>query len=239
MKYHPRIIFILTSLVVMLLSGCAPTKPYVLADYQRDPEFNMLELLATGVVLGGVTVSAYPVTVEERNALTKQLEDVLTQFSLYRINTPIKLSERVGNELYEQLMEYFYKNRTLKVEDFSELQSLYTPARYILFVHIDSDQTRQHTVHHSGALEYRSIRIVTGRMYIFNLDTAQTTLYTRIAIRDVNSNNVQQVSGGASLSILLGNVVAQVALGGYPELPTKEHAMYRFFLGVADQIPSN
>lgn len=221
------------------ISSCAPIKPYKLAEYKRDPQFNLIEMLATGLVLGGVTVTAYPVNVDERNALTDQLEDVITKFSLYRINTPEKLSKRISGEEYESLLEYFKENKTIPIAEIKKLKGLMTPARYLLFVNIDSNEVIQKQLYHSNSIEYRSMRTIVATVNIVNLETSKSALFTRIAMQDVKSNNVQQLGVGGSVGILLGNVIAQVSFGGYPELPTTTHALYRVFLGVADLIPSS
>jgi len=221
-----------------VLEGCAPTKPYVLSDLKRDPQFTMLEVLATGVVLGGVTVTGFPVIDQDRAELNAMLEEVLTKYSLYRINTPVKLSERVDAARYAGMLDYFREHRILPDTDFKELSAMYTPARYLLFVNIDSDSVQQYTDDEPGAVAYNAVRIMSAHLYIFNMDTSALTLFTGIAIRDVNTNRVQQLGGGG-LGVLLGNVVAQVAMGGFPEPPSRVHALYKLFLAVADQIPSN
>lgn len=230
------LLLLLTSLFSV---GCAPVKPYRLADYKRDPQFNMLEVLATGVVLGGVTVTGFPVSQEERKAFTAQLEDVLIHFSMYRVNTPIKLSEQVSPESYEQMLNYFKTHNALPDSDIKQLKGMYTPARYLLFVNIDGEDIKQYTVNNPDAVEYRSVRMMAARLYIFNMDTSAVTLYTRISVKNAKKNSVQKIQVGSGFGMLLGNVVAQVALGGYPEPPTREETLYKLFLGVAEQIPSN
>ena len=222
----------------IVLVGCAPVKPYILKDYHRDPQFNRLEVLATGVVLGGITASDHELTNDERKALMSQLEEVMTQFSLYRINTPVKLSERLEPEQYEKVMDYFHEHSTLEESEFRKLAGLYIPARYLLFVTLDGDSLKQYTEDQPGEVAYITARIMAARLYIFNMQTSDLTLFTHIAVKDINAKKVQKIGGG-SIGIFLGNIIAQAALGGYPEPPVRAHTLYKLFFAVADQIPSN
>jgi len=230
------------SLIIVLLSsfiaGCAPIKPYVLSDYHRDPQFNRLEVLATGVVLGGITSSNVDLKDDERTALLAQLEDVLTKYSLYRINTPVKLTERIEPEQYKDLLEYFKQHSTLPESEFRKLEGLYAPARYLLFVTLDGDNVKQYTEDLPGEIAYVAARIMTARLYIFNMQTSAATLFTRIAIKDVNANKVQKL-GGDNVGFLIGNIIAQATFGGFPEPPDRTHALYKLFYAVADQIPNS
>ena len=214
-------------------------KPYVLADLQRDPEFNLIEMLATGLVLGGVTVSAFPVTVDERKQITAQLEDVLTQFSLYRINTPMTLAKRISAEEHERLLEYFKSNKTIATADIKQLQTLYTPARYLLFVNIDSDKVTRRRVRQPNSIEFRSIRTVVITLNIISMLTEKPALYTKIALNNVNTNNVQLMSGRGGGDAIFGSLMAQVTFGGFPEPPTITDTLYKVFLAVADQVPNS
>ena len=214
-------------------------KPYVLADLQRDPEFNLIEMLATGLVLGGVTVSAFPVTVDERKQITAQLEDVLTQFSLYRINTPMTLAKRISAEEHERLLEYFKSNKTIATADIKQLQTLYTPARYLLFVNIDSDKVTRRRVRQPNSIEFRSIRTVVVTLNIISMLTEKPALYTKIALNNVNTNNVQLMSGRGGGDPIFGSLMAQVTFGGFPEPPTITDTLYKVFLAVADQVPNS
>lgn len=233
--------FIKTSiavLTVLILSSCAPVKPYILKDEQRDPEFVLVEMLATGLVLGGVTVTAFPVTVEERNAITAQLEDVLTHFSFYRILTPPTLATRVSNDKYKALLSYFEKNKTLPVEEFENLKTIYTPARYILFVNIDDNMVSQRKIFNPDSIDFVTIRTLVATLNIMSMETGKPALFTRITYKDTNSNSVQRMGarGGAGL---FGSVIAEVTFGGFPEPPPLHQSLYKLFLAVADQVPSN
>lgn len=221
--------------VIILLAGCAPTKPYLLNDVQRDPQFTLIEMLATGLVLGGVTVTAFPVTVEERNAITAQLEDVLTQFSFYKVLTPEPLGKRIETQRYESILKYFEKNKTIPVEEIKSLRSIYTPARYILFVNIDSNTVSRRKVFNPDSVEYRSIRTIQATLNIINLDTETPVLFTQITFRDVNSESIQRFGARG----VFGNMIAQVTFGGFPEPPSTTQTLYKVFLAVADQVPSN
>jgi hypothetical protein len=220
------------------LISCAPVKPYILSDLQRDPQFVLIEMLASGLVLGGVTVTAFPASVEERNAITAQLEDVLTQFSFYKVLTPPTLSKRVSQEKYEKILEFFEKHRTIPADELKNLKTIYTPARYILFVNIDSNTVSQRKNYHPDSIEFQSVRTIVATLNIMSMETEQPALYTRIAYSDVNSTSMQRMRGGAGVS-LFGGVMSQVTFGGFPEPPTTEHTLYRVFLAVADLIPSN
>ena len=225
------------TLVVSLLASCAPMKPYVLTDYQRDPEFVLIEMLATGLVLGGVTVTAFPVTVEERNAITAQLEDVLTQFSFYKYNTPMTLARRVSEEKYEQIMAQFEKHQTISGEDINYLKSVYTPARYVLFVNIDNNQVLERTVHSPDSIEFQTVRTIDATLNIISLQTAKPALFTRIRMNDVNTNSIPKLTVRAGAGVFFGSIVAQATFGDYPEPPPTQQTLYRVFLAVADQVP--
>jgi len=217
--------------------ACAPVKPYVLTDLQRDPEFILIEMLATGLALGGVTVTAFPATVEERNAFTAQLDDVLKHFSFYRILTPQPLSQQVSNDRYQQILNYFEKHQTIPVDEIKNLRSVYTHARYILFVNIDHNSVSQRRVNNPDSIEFQSVRTIGVTMNIISLATEKSALFTRITLNDVNSSSVQKLRGGGVG--LFGSVIAQVTFGGFPEPPPLEHTLYKVFLAVADQVPSN
>lgn len=220
------------------LISCAPVKPYVLTDLQRDPQFVLIEMLATGLVLGGVTVTAFPVTVEERNAITAQLEDVLTQFSFYKVLTPPTLAEKVSREKYEKILDHFEKHRTIPADVIKNLKTIYTPARYILFVNIDRNTVSQRKVYNPDSIEFQSVRTVVVTLNIISMETQKPALFTRIAINDVNTNSMQRMRSGAGVG-LFGGVIAQVTFGGFPEPPATERTLYKVFLAVADQVPSN
>ena len=238
MKYRPLLKIVFGVLLTFTVTCCAPTKPYILSDVQRDPQFVLVEMLATGLVLGGVTVSAFPVTVEERDAITAQLEDVLTQFSFYKVLTPPVLSKRVSKEKYEYLLGEFEKTRTLPVEEIKNLKSIYTPARYILFVNIDSNTVSQRKAYNPDSIDFLTVRTLVATLNIISLDTEMPALFTHITYKDSNVNSVQRLSarGGSGF---FGSVFAQVAFGGFPEPPPLEQSLYKLFLAVADQVPSN
>jgi len=230
-------ILLIGVLLFSALVGCAPVKPYLLHDYHRDPQFTRLEVLATGVVLGGITAADHKISNDERKALLAQLEQVLTQYSLYRINTPVKLSERLEPEQYQNLLDYFSEHSSLPETEFQKLAGLYTPARYLLFVTLDGDSIKQYSEDLPGEIAYVTARIMTARLYIFNMQTSELTLFTHISIKDGNSKTIQKI-GGQGAGFLLGNIIAQATFGGYPEPPTREHSLYKLFFAVADQIPS-
>ena len=228
--------FLGISLFVVLVS-CAPVKPYVLDDIERDPQFVLVEMLATGLALGGVTVTAFPVTVEERDSLTAQLEDVLNQFSFYKVLTPPTLAKRVPREKYDQLLEYFKTNKTLPSEEIKKLQTLYTPARYILFVNIDKNVISRRKVYNPDSIDFLTVRTLVATLNILNLDTQKPALFTHITYKDASTNSVQRL--GARSVGTFGSIMAQVTFGGFPEPPPLQQSLYKLFLAVADQVPSN
>ncbi|WP_455375985.1 hypothetical protein [Kaarinaea lacus] len=238
MRHSIHLKLLAVFLVVAWLIACAPVKPYVLIDTQRDPEFILVEMLATGLVLGGVTVTAFPVTVEERNAITAQLEDVLTQFSFYRVLTPDTLAKKVSQEKYQKILNYFEEHRTIPADEIKNLKSIYTPARYILFVNIDSNTVSQRKVHNPDSIDFQSVRTIVATLNIISLDTELPALFTRISLSDVNSTSVQRLRGGGGAG-LFGGVIAQMTFGGFPDPPPLENTLYKVFLAVADQVPSN
>lgn len=224
---------------ILLLASCAPMKPYVLTDFQRDPEFVLIEMLATGLVLGGVTVTAFPVSIDERNAITAQLEDVLTQFSFYKYNTPITLAKRVSEEKYEEILAHFEKYNTISNEDIEYLKSIYTPARYVLFVNIDQNLVSERRVHNPDAIEFQSIRTLIATLNIISLQTASPALFTRIRFSDVNANSMPRLRARGGSGVFFGSIVAQATFGGFPEPPPLKQTLYKIFLAVADQVPHN
>lgn len=233
-SFTKRLTIVLT---MMLLVSCAPTKPYVLTDYHRDPEFILIEMLATGLVLGGVTVTAFPVTTEERNAITAQLEDVLTQFSFYQYNTPMTLAKRVSDEKYEEIMAHFEKYKTISVEQINYLKSVYTPARYILFVNIDKNIVSERRAHNPDSIEFQSVRTISATLNIISLQTTQPALFTRIHMSNVNTNSIPNLRVRGGSGIFFGSVIAQATFGDFPEPPSLQQTLYRLFLAVADQVP--
>lgn len=226
-------------LSAVFLVSCAPAKPYILKDYQRDPEFILIEMLATGLVLGGVTVTAFPVTKEERNSITAQLEDVLTNFSFYKFNTPVALAKRVTEEKYEALLTHFQKYKTIPNEEIQHLKTLYTPARYVLFVNIDSNVVTQDSVHNPDSIDFISTRTISATLNIISLETAKPALFTRISYSDSTSNSIQRLRTRGGAGLLFGNIMAQVTFGGYPDPPAIEKTLYKLFLAIADQVPHN
>ena len=237
MQFINKCKLVLSFVVLLDLISCAPVKPYVLADVQRDPQFVLVEMLATGLALGGVTVTAFPVTVEERDAMTAQLEDVLTQFSFYKVLTPPTLATRVSRERYEKLLDYFKTNKTLPSEEIKSLKGLYTPARYILFVNIDENVISRRKVYNPDSVDYLTVRTLVATLNILSLDTEKPALFTQITYKDTSANSVQRL--GARGVGSFGSIMAQVTFGGFPEPPPLQQSLYKLFLAVSDQVPHN
>jgi len=238
MKKRSLLYLLLCALVILVLSSCAPTKPYILDDIQRDPQFVLVEMLASGLALGGVTISAFPTTVEERDAMTSQLEDVLTHFSFYHVLTPPTLAKSISREKYEYLLAEFEKTKSLPVEEIKSLKSTYTSARYILFVNIDSNTVSQRKVYNPDSLDYLTVRTLVATLNIISLETEKPALFTHITYKDSNVSSVQRLGARGSGGVF-GSVFAQVTFGGFPEPPPLEQSLYKLFLAVADQVPSN
>jgi len=236
--YKSALLKLLTCLMLVLsFSGCTPTKPYLVSDIERDPQFVLIEMLATGLILGGVTSTALPLSIEERHAMTAALEEVLNKFSFYRFNTPTPLFRQLPPEQYEHLLDTFQNTRTIPVDELKNLESIYTPARYVLFVNIDANVVSQHKAFNPDSTDFQTIRTMVATLNIMSLQTLKPAILTQITFKDFNTNSVQRLRGGGGF--LFGNIVAQVTFGGFPEPPPLERSLYKLFLAVADQVPSN
>lgn len=226
----------LVSLSLLLIS-CAPVKPYVLKDYQRDPQFILIEMLATGLSLGGVTVTAFPVSNEERNAITAQLEDVLTKFSFYQYVTPPTLAKQVSPEKYEDLMLQFKNNKTIAKQDIQYLKTVYKHARYVLFVNIDRNIVTEDKTYNPDSIDFHTTRTIGATLNIISLETARPALFTRISYSDTATHSTQRLRARGGAGIMFGGIVAQVTFGGFPEPPPTQNTLYKLFLAIADQVP--
>lgn len=235
--FRVKMIVLVCMVQLLVLSGCAAFKPYKIKKQVSDPEFTMLEILATGLVLGGITSSIKTLEDEQRAEMTALLENTLLQHSIYKVNTAIKLSDRLKAREYKKLLAGVRESSGLAVEDATSLKERLYPARYILFVNIIRDDVSKKSSRIPNAIKYTTTRETEVSLNIFSLKTQKPAVLANITVSNKKSTKVEQNRERDPLKSTVQSVLNQLVMGGYPEPPSIMENLHKVFLGVADQIP--
>ena len=232
-----KIIVLVIIVNSIALAGCAAFKPYTVKKQVSDPEFTMLEILATGLVLGGITSSVEPFDDQQREEMTALLETILLQHSIYKINTAVKLSDRLKKSQYQKILNEFRTSSSLAVDVATALKEKLYPARYILFINVIRDDVTKKTSRIPNAINYTTTRSTEVTLNIFSLKTQKPAVLANITATNKKTNKIEEHRNRDPLISTMRIVVNQLVMGGYPEPPGIKENLRKVFLGVADQIP--
>lgn len=204
----------------------------------QHEDFIIAEILATGLVLGGVTSTRFELNKDTRNKYNKLLEAELARYPLYGNYTNERLQKSISPEQYRQLIVHYDKLETIPPELYEPLQSGLGLARYLMFAHITGDRTERFHNRVSGTLSYNTKRSVTISLKIHNLRERKLALHTHITASKTAQKEQILLGGRSSLGTAIQIGITHALDGGYPEAPSIEDVLPVVFLGVRDQLPN-
>ena len=223
-----------------IVSGCA-LKDYRVRELESDKEFIIAEVLATGLIIGGVDSNIPSVLSEDKITYRNLLAIKMLQSPVFGNFAGLNLVVVLGQEKYSALMEHYHQYNKVPEDIGDELQTVLYPTRYILFVNIDKDKVKEQHFREDGRDVFRTTRQVRVSAAIHNLRTGAVALRTVIEADKYNENRHPKHTHEKQsfLGSVIGAVVEDLIFGGYPDPPSITETLSVAFEGVTDQLPDH
>lgn len=224
-------------LIPCLLVAACSIKPYRYSQIVQDEDFIIAEILATGLVLGGVTSSTFNLDEKTRQEHTEHLEKFLSTYPIYGNYKNERLQKAINKQQYQRLIAQYDKTQSIPADLYEPLSEGLGYARYVMFAHIIQDNVSRFKSFPNEGLTFNTKRTMAVSLKIFNLREKKITQHTRIsASKTSEARSIQlgvRSSAGTAISIGLSHALK----GTYPDAPTQSEVLDVIFLGIKDQLP--